>query len=117
MKVKNISANELREKLKNNKDGLEMIDVRGEDEYGIINIAGSKLIPLNDIQEKLSEIDFSKQVVFVCRSGARSDVAANLASANTGKEVYNLTGGIGALYGKGEEYLEINDPEMLIHYF
>jgi len=38
MSIKNIGAKEMKELLTNNRDGIEIIDVRGQDEYDIIHI-------------------------------------------------------------------------------
>jgi rhodanese-related sulfurtransferase len=62
--VKNITFKEFRGMFKNNKDELEIIDVREKDEHELIRIKGSKLIPLDDIEARINEIDWSKIVVF-----------------------------------------------------
>lgn len=115
MPVQDIHADDLRELIKNKKDKLEIIDVRQPDEYQAVHIKDSKLIPMGEIQGRLDEIDWNKEVVFICRSGSRSKLVASLISA--GREVKNLRYGIYECYadGKGEN-LEI-DENMINRYF
>jgi rhodanese-related sulfurtransferase len=74
-------------------DNLEIIDVREPEEYSNNHIKGAKLIPLGTIDVRLNDIDWNKQVIFVCRSGARSNMAMNVA-AIAGHEAANLAGGM-----------------------
>lgn len=115
MSIQDINAQDLRELIKNKKDNLEIIDVRQPDEYKIIHIKGSKLISMDEVQARLDDIDWNKEVVFICRSGSRSKLVASLISG--GREVKNLRYGIYECYadGKGEN-LEI-DKEMIERYF
>ncbi|MDO8507374.1 MAG: rhodanese-like domain-containing protein [bacterium] len=105
MAIKNISSNEFREMLAENPDSLEVVDVREQDEYAVVKIKGSKLIPLSMIPLKINEIDWSKKVVLVCKSGARSSHIAKLLSS-AGKDVCNLVGGISELNSKNCPCLE-----------
>lgn len=115
MAVKDIRAEDLRELIKSKKDKLEIIDVREPDEYAIIHIKGSKLIPLGELRSRINEIDWKKEVVFICRSGSRSAMAAYLAPA--GKDINNLEYGIYECFAKGKgENLEI-DEDMIGRYF
>lgn len=85
---------------------IEIVDVRQPQEYATVHIRGSKLIPLDQFESRWSEIDWSKEVVFVCRSGARSRLTAQVASA-TGRDVANLRFGIFECYRDGRgEFLE-----------
>lgn len=115
MPTKDIRADELREMIKNNRDNLEIIDVREQDEYDAVHIKGSKLIPLGEIQDRVGEIDWSKEVVFLCRSGSRSKIATHL--VGSGHEMKNLQYGIYECLrnGKGEN-LEV-DEDMIGRYF
>ncbi|MEN7982394.1 MAG: rhodanese-like domain-containing protein [Nanoarchaeota archaeon] len=116
MTVKNIEADELRDLIKNNRDEIEIVDVREPQEADIIRIKNSKLIPMNELQSRINEIDWKKEVIFLCRSGARSKMIADILS-KSGKEVTNLKYGIHECYadGKGEN-LEI-DKKNIDRYF
>jgi len=114
MSVKNIGAQEMKELLKR-KDEVEIIDVREQDEYDIIHITGSKLIPMSQIQQRADEIDWSKEVVFLCRSGARSGVVANFLSDNE-KKISNLRSGIYECYRDGDCQLEISKEQIGMYF-
>ena len=60
------------------------------------------LLPLLDLEPKLFELPADQDLVFYCRSGSRSMVAASLAveADITQRRVYNLDGGILSWYGK-----------------
>ncbi len=91
--MENITSSQFKKLLKEEPDNLEIIDVREPDEYDLVKIKDSKLIPMAGINNFLDKIDWSKKVIFVCRSGARSSfVAQTLAQSD--KEVINLSGGI-----------------------
>ena len=94
---------------------LEIVDVREKDEYDLIRIKNSKLIPLSEIGGRIAEIDWNKKVILVCRSGSRSNYVAQ-ALAASGKETINLTGGIYELNLDRCDCLE-KDPDCCDGYF
>ncbi len=71
-----------------------LVDVREPSEYEVDRIEGSKLIPLGQLEGRLSELDPSKRTVLQCKSGGRSARACALLSAHGFKDVHNLQGGI-----------------------
>lgn len=79
-----------------------LIDVRQPDEYTQAHIPGSKLIPLMELESRMVDLPLDMDIVFYCRSGARSKAAAVMAigSAVPLKKIYNLMGGILAWDGK-----------------
>jgi sulfur-carrier protein adenylyltransferase/sulfurtransferase len=70
-----------------------VLDVREPYEYQIANIGG-KLIPQNDVPQRLAEIDRDREIVVQCRSGARSQRIAEFLAQNGYTKVANLAGGI-----------------------
>ena len=92
---KNISITELSDLIKSGQ--AEIIDVREPDEYEIIRIKEGKLIPGSELTARQGEINWQKTVVFYCRTGARSSLAANYFACQ-GREAFNLSGGIKAFY-------------------
>ena len=99
--VKQISSLELIKLLDSDPSGVELIDVREEDEYKEAHIKNSKLIPMNSVMGQLSDIDFTKQVVLYCRTGVRSMYVATIMGPE--REVYNLEGGIVDFFRSGGE--------------
>ncbi|MCW8965098.1 MAG: rhodanese-like domain-containing protein [Candidatus Pacearchaeota archaeon] len=116
MSVENIHANELRNLIKNHKDEIDIVDIREPSETNIIKIKGSKLIPMNELQKRLDEIDWNKKVIFLCRSGSRSGMITNMLS-NIGKDVSNLQYGIAECYFKGKGENLVIDKENIDRYF
>lgn len=90
---KNIKGKEFKEMIGKEGKNLEIIDVRERNEYDLIRVRNSKLIPLAEIGERIDEIDWNKKVVFICRSGSRSGYVAE-ALSQSGKKSFNLSGGI-----------------------
>jgi molybdopterin/thiamine biosynthesis adenylyltransferase/rhodanese-related sulfurtransferase len=74
-------------------DNLQLIDVREPYEYQIAQIGG-KLIPQNDVPNRLAEIDRDRAVVVQCRSGGRSQRIAEFLKQAGYPNVSNLAGGI-----------------------
>ena len=57
-----------------NKDDLQLIDVRESEEHDEFNIGG-ELIPLGEIVQQLQKIATGKPVIIYCRKGIRSQIA------------------------------------------
>ena len=65
-----------------NRDAV-ILDVRTRKEYDAGAISGSKHIPLNEINTKISEIKkWNKPVITCCASGVRSGNAAKILTNN-----------------------------------
>ena len=94
--IPQITVKELKTRLdkrETNNDNFLLLDVREPYEFQIAQIGG-KLIPQNDLPNRLGELDKEREIVVHCRSGARSQRAAELLKANGFKKVSNLAGGI-----------------------
>lgn len=74
---------------------LTLVDVREDWEVGIAAAPCVHLhIPMNEIPDRLQELDPSSEIVVLCRSGVRSLQVANFLERQGFGSVYNLTGGI-----------------------
>jgi adenylyltransferase/sulfurtransferase len=62
-----------------------LIDVREAREFALSHLPGAVNMPLGELPRRLAEIPRHFSLVFVCRGGARSWAAANLA-VNSGRE-------------------------------
>jgi sulfur-carrier protein adenylyltransferase/sulfurtransferase len=95
-KVKNgipqITPVELKRRIDAGEDVL-ILDVREPFEYQIANIGG-KLIPQNDVPQRLAEIDRDREIVVQCKSGGRSQRIAEFLAQSGYPKVANLAGGI-----------------------
>ena len=74
-------------------DELSLIDVREPYEWEIGRIPTARLIPLGTLPAAVSAIDPARDVVVYCKSGQRSDRAADYLRA-AGFRASNLVGGI-----------------------
>jgi len=72
---------------------VQLIDVRERHEHAAGRIAGGRLIELGMLSAQAQTIDGSVPIVFYCRSGARSAIAAD-AFVQAGFEAHNLAGGL-----------------------
>ena len=81
---------------------IQIIDVREPAEFSDANdrIAGARLLPLSALAERMDEIDRSRPVVTVCRSGARSAQAVVLLQKAGFQSVANLAGGMLRWHGE-----------------
>jgi rhodanese-related sulfurtransferase len=91
--MQEITVQELKKKI-DDKEDIQLIDVREEYEYEQVNIGG-ELIPLSTILENADKISHDKPVIIHCRSGARSATAITALERKFGyTNLYNLKGGI-----------------------
>ena len=75
-------------------DLIQLVDCREQDEWDAGRIDGAILLPLNSILSGAgADLDPSKPVVVVCRSGNRSELAAMMLQAR-GFDAHNLEGGM-----------------------
>src|ERR1700739_3297683 len=82
--------------LKRRREGGENIftlDAREPYEYQIAQIGG-KLIPQNDVPQRLADIPRDREIVVQCRSGARSQRIPEFLKQSGYTQVANLAGGI-----------------------
>jgi sulfur-carrier protein adenylyltransferase/sulfurtransferase len=94
--ISQISVKELKARLDKkeiNNDNFLLLDVREPYEAQIAQIGG-KLIPQNDVPNRLGELNPEQEILVHCRSGARSQKIAELLKANGFQKVSNIAGGI-----------------------
>ena len=80
--------------------GAQLVDVREPYEHEAGRIAGDLHIVLERLTAEAGSIDRDRPVVFYCRSGSRSDLAAQAFGAS-GYDAHNLTGGLQAWVKEG----------------
>jgi rhodanese-related sulfurtransferase len=73
----------------------QLVDVREPYEHEAGRIAGDLHIELDRLPEQAGSLDRDRPVVFYCRSGSRSALAAQAFGAS-GFSAHNLTGGLQA---------------------
>jgi molybdopterin/thiamine biosynthesis adenylyltransferase/rhodanese-related sulfurtransferase len=92
--IPQITVKELKARLDAGED-VQLIDVREPYEFQIAQIGG-KLIPQNDVPNRLNEIDRGREVVVHCKSGGRSQRIAEYLKQAGYPIVSNVAGGITA---------------------
>lgn len=80
--------------------GAELIDVRRPIEFEGGHLPGARNVEMNDLTVHSDEIPRDRPVLFYCRSGNRSSMAAD-AFREAGWDAHNLDGGIEAWVAEG----------------
>jgi len=75
-------------------DDFDLVDVREPYEQDIARIDGARLVPLATLAESLHTLDSARDIVVMCRSGARSAKAVRQLQGAGFRRVWNLAGGI-----------------------
>jgi rhodanese-related sulfurtransferase len=73
---------------------VQIIDVREAGEWRSGHIRQARHIPLDQLGQRAAEIDPSRPVVFVCRSGNRSEYATQALRQAGYDQAVNLAGGM-----------------------
>ena len=91
--IGNISAEDF---IKLDKSGVTVLDVREKDDVLINKLEGAVNLPFSKITSGISEIDKTKPVYVICRTGDLSEEVAEIL-ADRGFDAYNVIGGYDAL--------------------
>lgn len=102
----NVINNEDLEKLLNANESITILDVREAAEYVFNHIPNSISIPLGELEEHIDELNKEEKIFVICRTGNRSDLAAQKLVAEGFTNVVNVVPGMSEWTGKT---LSIND--------
>ena len=91
--VNEISPTELKRR-RDAGSGPLVVDVREKWELDTASIPEVLHIPMAEIPSRIGELDGSREIVVMCRSGGRSMQVAQFLARNGFRSVANLTGGI-----------------------
>ena len=69
-----------------------LLDVRTVGEFNRGHMDGFRNIPVDELRERINEIEKGKPVYLICQSGLRSYIASRILEGN-GYETYNFSGG------------------------
>ncbi|PFA62142.1 hypothetical protein CN378_21220 [Bacillus sp. AFS015802] len=75
-------------------ENMVVLDVREKAEYAFKHIPGAISIPLGELETRMSELNEDKDIYVVCRTGNRSDMAAQLLAEKGFKNVINVVPGM-----------------------
>ncbi len=76
------------------KGGAVLVDVRELSEWHAGHIPGAVHIPLGSLSRRLRELNLSREVITVCRSGNRSIAAAQIMQQGGFTQVSSMAGGM-----------------------
>ena len=91
--IKEITVKELKNKFDNDEDFM-LLDVRNIQEVLFSKINGSIHIPMNEIMNRINELDSNKEIIIQCKSGKRSARVCEYLMTQNFNNVKNLKGGI-----------------------
>jgi rhodanese-related sulfurtransferase len=92
--IKQISVREVNENLRGGE--CQVIDVREFPEFGAERIEGARLMPLSNFEKHINELDHSKPVYLMCRSGNRAKQAAEKLVNRGFTNIHVISGGMTA---------------------
>jgi len=92
VEIPKISPHELQDLLR--ASTVTLVDVREPDEFADKHLPGSINIPLSSLASRAAELPKDRLTVFVCRSGARSLAACEIASRIGNPFIASLAGGL-----------------------
>ncbi len=78
------------------RDGLRVLDVRGTGEFDGGHVPGAQLVPLPELQQRLSEVDLKQPLAVICASSYRSCIASSLLAAKPNAGLFDVVGGTAA---------------------
>ncbi|WP_199794851.1 rhodanese-like domain-containing protein [Paenibacillus faecalis] len=91
--IPQIEPSELNSRLQSG-EAVYMIDVREDEEVAQGIIAGAKHIPMGEIPSRMDEIPRGNEVVFICRSGNRSQQVCQFLKQQGFDNMINMSGGM-----------------------
>ncbi|MFD2673257.1 sulfurtransferase TusA family protein [Marinicrinis sediminis] len=81
-------------------DEAILLDVREAAEYAFARIPGAISIPLGELEERMNELQADQTIYVICRTGSRSDMAAQKLAASGFSHVYNVVPGMSQWTGE-----------------
>jgi rhodanese-related sulfurtransferase len=82
-------------------NGAYVLDVRTPGEWDEYHAPNTTLIPLDELETRVNEVPRDKQVVLVCRSGNRSQVAYDILQQAGFDNITSMKGGLKAWRSAG----------------
>lgn len=88
-----ISLDDLRQKIEG-EEKVTILDVREPAEYAFGHIPEAKSIPLGELEKRIEELNPDEEIYVICRTGSRSDLAAQKLTEKGFKKVMNVVPGM-----------------------
>ena len=84
-------------------EGAFLLDVRTQPEWEEYHIDGATMIVLDELESRTSEVPFDQEVIIICNSGNRSQVARDILLAAGHTSVTSIAGGIQGWMSAGHD--------------
>jgi rhodanese-related sulfurtransferase/TusA-related sulfurtransferase len=95
----NVATNEELEN-KRNENNSVVLDVRESAEYAFNHIPNAISIPMGELEDRLNELNKEAEIYVVCRTGSRSDLAAQKLAEKGFTNVINVVPGMSEWSGE-----------------
>jgi hydroxyacylglutathione hydrolase len=97
--------------VKKAKDGgnLQIVDVRGPDEWRRGHLPGAIHIPLASLPDRIGELDSSAPIILQCKGGGRSAIATSFLQSHGIANATNMVGGYESWVKNGFE-VSVDEP-------
>ena len=73
---------------------LIIVDVRTREEYDSGHIEGAILIPVSELEGRITELSKEEELLIYCRTGNRSSNSVNILKANGYTKIFHMNDGI-----------------------
>lgn len=103
-----VTVDDLEAALKDSQNGIRTLDVRNAEERDICLIDGVDWIPLDQLQDRVSELNAAQRTYIHCKSGVRSLKAVRLLRDLGFNNVWSVRGGI-------LEWIEKKAPDLPVY--
>lgn len=80
---------------------LVVLDVRTDAEYRMHRIDGALLLPVQDLPQRIDELDPMQRYVVTCEHGVRSRMACSFLGQHGFSNLRNVVGGMARWVGEG----------------
>jgi rhodanese-related sulfurtransferase/TusA-related sulfurtransferase len=99
-----IDNDELEIRLETNDNNMVVLDVRENAEYAFNHIPNAISIPLGELEKRIDELSKEAEIYVVCRTGSRSDLAAQNLTEKGFSKVINVVPGMSQWSGKTTKF-------------
>lgn len=98
----NVASNEELEQRLAGDENIVVLDVRESAEFAFNHIPNAISIPMGELDERMGELQPENEIYVVCRTGTRSDFAAQKLAEKGFSKVFNVMPGMSEWSGKTE---------------
>lgn len=96
-----MSVHELKARIDQRGDGLQLLDVRRDDEWNGGHIPGARHVYVPQLVRQLASLDPHKPTATYCGTGYRASIAASVLQRHGFQDVYTVPGSMNAWKGAG----------------